>query len=177
MELKTESDPTLTEIRSPREPATLTQLIDCLNDDLAAEWASIIRYTHQSSLMIGARGSEVREFLSREIAEEFAHAKFLTDVIADLGGDPTTAPRSFENPAGLRDMLELDLRLELEDAQNYMEHSQMADDLYETELKTRLESMAADELRHASQLRHILSGLGNGQYSPRGETYAWKKAS
>jgi bacterioferritin len=138
---------------------TKEKLIDSLNEDLAAEWGTIIRYTHQSSLASGLRGAELREIFAKEIPDELGHAGFLSDIIADLGGQPTTQPRPFATPNGIRGMLELDLQLELEDVQNYTEHSKMAEELGETELKVKLENMAADESRHARELRRILRGL------------------
>jgi bacterioferritin len=134
-------------------------LIQGLNEDLAAEWGTIIRYTYQSSLALGLRGAELREILAKEIPDEIGHATFLTDVIADLGGDPTTQPRSFERPRNLKAMVELDLQMELQDVQNYTEHSKMAEELGETELKVKLENMAADESRHARELLRILKGM------------------
>jgi bacterioferritin len=139
------------------------RLIDGLNHDLAAEWGTIIRYTLQSSLAVGLRGAELREILAKEIPDEFGHAKFLSDVIADLGGDPATTPRPFENPTGIRAMLELDLQLEMEDVENYTAHARLAEELGEIELKVKLEEMAADESRHARDLRRILGGLQNGE--------------
>jgi bacterioferritin len=138
---------------------TKENLINGLNEDLAAEWATIIRYTYQSGLAGGLRGAELREIFAKEIPDELGHAKFLTDVIVDLGGQPTTQPRPFERPSGLKAMLELDLKMELQDVRNYTEHARQAEELGETELKVKLETMAADESRHARELRRILRGF------------------
>jgi bacterioferritin len=56
-------------------------------------------------------------------------------------------------------MVELDLKMESQDVQNYTQHSRLAGELGETELKVKLENMAADESRHARDLRRILRGL------------------
>ena len=72
--------------------ATKEELIRGLNEDLAAEWGTIMRYTYQSSKAIGWRGAEFRELLEKEIPDELGHAKYLTDVITDLGGEPETRP-------------------------------------------------------------------------------------
>jgi bacterioferritin len=138
---------------------TKEQLIDGLNKDLAAEWGTIMRYTYQSSKAFGLRGAELREIFDQEIPDEIGHAKYLTDVIVDLGGDPTTSPREFDKPAELKSMIELDLSLELQDVDNYTKHSKLAEKLGLTELKVKLEEMAADESRHARDLRRILKGL------------------
>ena len=135
------------------------ELINGLNQDLAAEWGTIMRYTYQTGKAVGLRGAEFREILEKEIADEIGHAKYLTDVIADLGGEPTTAPREFEKPSELKQMVELDLKMEQEDVQNYTAHAKMAEQLGNTELKVKLEEMAAEESAHARDLRRILKGL------------------
>ena len=135
------------------------ELIQGLNEDLAAEWATIMRYTYQSGKAVGLRGAELREILEKEIADEMGHAKYLTDVIADLGGEPTTTPRDFDKPAELKQMIELDLKMEQDDVRNYTRHAKMAEELGNTELKVKLEEMAADESAHARDLRRILKGL------------------
>jgi bacterioferritin len=135
------------------------ELIRGLNEDLAAEWGTIMRYTYQSSKAVGLRGAELREILEKEIADEMGHAKYLTDVIADLGGEPTTRPRDFDKPAELKQMIELDLKMEQQDVENYTQHAKMAEELGNTELKVKLEEMAADESAHARDLRRILRGL------------------
>jgi bacterioferritin len=135
------------------------QLIDGLNEDLAAEWGTIMRYTFQSAKALGLRGAELREILDEDIPDELGHARFLTDVISDLGGEPTMKPREWDKVTELKPMLELDLKMELGDVENYTKHSKMAEELGLTELKVKLEEMAADESRHARELKRILKGL------------------
>ena len=134
-------------------------LINGLNEDLAAEWGTIMRYTYQAGKSFGILGAELREMFAREIQDELGHATFLTDVIIDLGGEPTTKPKEFAKPADLRAMLELDLQLETDDVKNYVEHAELAGELGEVELKVKLEEMAADEAGHARELRRLLKGL------------------
>ncbi len=138
---------------------TKEQLIAGLNEDLAAEWGTILRYTYQSGKVVGLRGAELREIFEKEIPDELGHAKYLTDVVADLGGDPTTKPKEFSKPDDLKGMIELDLKMELSDVENYTAHSKMAEELGMTELKVKLEEMAADESKHARELHRILKGL------------------
>jgi bacterioferritin len=138
---------------------TKEQLINGLNEDLAAEWGTIIRYTYQSSKALGLRGAELREIFEKEIPDELGHAKFLTDVVADLGGEPTTQPKPFDKPDDLKAMVELDLKMERSDVQNYSRHAKMAEELDMTELKVKLEEMAADESKHARDLHRILKGM------------------
>ena len=45
------------------------ELIKGLNEDLAAEWGAVARYTYQSSKAFGLRGAELRNILQKEITE------------------------------------------------------------------------------------------------------------
>jgi bacterioferritin len=130
-----------------------------LNEDLAAELGTVIRYTYQSSKAVGFVGFELREILKDEIADELGHAAFLMDVIVDLGGEPTTTPKAFDKPDTLKAMLELDLEMEKQDIENYKAHAALAKELGLVELNMKLEEMAADEAGHARELRRLLKGL------------------
>ena len=145
--------------RRRRTFMTKEQLIQGLNEDLAAEWGTIVRYTYQSGKAVGIRGAELRDIFAKEIPDELGHARYLTDVVADLGGEPVTTAKEFDKPGDLKAMLELDLKMELNDVENYTNHSKMAEQLGMTELKVKLEEMAADESRHARDLHRILKGL------------------
>ena len=138
---------------------TKDELIRGLNEDLSAEWGTIMRYTYQSSKAVGLRGAELREILDKEIADELGHARYLTDAITDLGGEPTVQPQQFDKPNDMKAMIELDLKMEEHDIQNYAKHAHMAEELGLPELKVKLEEMAADEGGHARDLRRILRGL------------------
>ena len=56
-------------------------------------------------------------------------------------------------------MLELDLKMELGDVENYKKHAYLADEMGEIEPEVKLEEMAADENRHARELGRILRGI------------------
>jgi bacterioferritin len=134
-------------------------LILALNEDLSAEWGTVIRYTYQAAKSFGITGVELREMFEEETQDELGHASFLTDVIVDLGGEPTTMPKEFARPEGLKAMLALDLEMEKQDVDNYRKHAQLAGELDLVELQLKLEEMAADEAGHARELRRILKGL------------------
>jgi bacterioferritin len=139
--------------------ATKEDLIKGLNEDLAAELGTVIRYTYQAGKSFGLLGMELRELFAEETQDELGHAAFLTDVIVDLGGEPTTVPRQFEKPGTIKGMLELDLEMERQDVEDYMKHASLAEELGLVELKMKLEEMAADEAGHARELRRILKGI------------------
>ncbi len=138
---------------------TTEQLIEGLNEDLAAELGTIIRYNYQASKCFGPGGVEVREMFEEEIRDETGHARFLSDLIVDLGGEPTTKPKSFDKPDGVKAMLELDIRMEEQDVASYMKHAAMAEELGLVELKMKLEETAADEAGHARSLGRLVKGL------------------
>jgi len=134
-------------------------LIKGLNDDLAAELGTVIRYTHQAAKCYALLAAELRELLAKEAQDELGHAAYLMDVIQDLGGEPTTLPKQFEKPADLKGMLELNVKMEGEDVANYLAHAKLAEELGLPELKMKLEEMAADEAGHGRELRRLLKGL------------------
>jgi bacterioferritin len=134
-------------------------LVKGLNEDLAAELGTIIRYNYQAGKMVGPASQGLRAWFREEVADELGHAAYLTDVIVDLGSEPTTTPTDFAKPDSLKEMLELDLEMELRDVEHYQAHAALADELGYAELKTKLEEMAADEEGHARDLRRILRGL------------------
>lgn len=139
--------------------ATKEDLIRGLNEDLAAEWGTIIRYTYQAAKSFGLMGMELRDFYAKEIQDELRHATYLNDVIVDLGGDPTTKPQEFKKQDDVRGMLEQDLEMEKQDVKNYTKHAKMAEEVGEIDLKLKLEEMAADEDNHAREIRRLLKGL------------------
>jgi bacterioferritin len=134
-------------------------LIRGLNEDLAAELGTVIRYTYQSAKCYGLLTADLRELLAREAQDELGHAAYLMDVIQDLGGEPTTLPKPFEKPTDLKGMLELNVKLEAEDVAHYLDHAALADQLRLPELKLKLEEMAADEAGHGRELRRLLRGM------------------
>jgi bacterioferritin len=134
-------------------------LIKGLNEDLAAELGTVIRYTYQAAKCYGLLATELRGLLAREARDELGHAAFLMDVIQDLGGEPTTTPKLFEKPTELKGMLELNVKMEAEDVANYLAHAELAGQLRLPELRMKLEEMAADEAGHGRELRRMLKGL------------------
>ena len=143
----------------PGEPGRMEELIEGLNEDLAGELGTIIRYNYQAGLAQGPLGEHLREMFRSEIPDELGHAAFLTDVIVDLGGEPTTTPMEFDKPTDPKGMLELDMEMERADVARYSEHARLAEELGEVELRLRLEEIAADEARHARRIERILRGL------------------
>lgn len=138
---------------------SMDDLIRGLNEDLSGELGTVIRYNYQAGKAQGPVGEHVRELFREEVEDEMGHAAYLTDVIADLGGEPTTDPMAFEKPDTLTGMLELDLEMEHADIERYKSHARLAEELGEVEVKVKLEEIASDETRHARRLQRMLRGM------------------
>jgi len=52
-----------------------TALIEGLNEDLAAEWGTVMRYTFQAAHAFGVEGEHLRDILAEEVQEELGHAR------------------------------------------------------------------------------------------------------
>lgn len=89
--------------------------------------------------MVAPVSQGLRSWFREEMQDELGHAAYLTDVIVDLGGQPTTTPKEFPRPEGLKDMLALDLELELGDVEHCKAHAELAGELGYTELEMKLE--------------------------------------
>jgi bacterioferritin len=135
------------------------KLIEGLNQDLAGELGTIIRYNYQAGKVNGPVGERLRQMFRDEVADEFGHAAFLTDAIVDLGGEPTTTPADFDKPDSLKAMLEVDVAMERADVKRYMAHAHLAEEIGDVELRLKLEEIAADEAGHARTLQRILRGM------------------
>jgi bacterioferritin len=95
----------------------------------------------------------------REVMDELGHASFLNDVIADLGGEPTTMPKHRRRPRVSGRCSNWTSRWSCRTLQTTRESERQAEALGEAELKVKLEEMAADEAGHARELRRLLKGL------------------
>jgi bacterioferritin len=133
-------------------------LIEGLNHDLAGEYQAIVMYTHYSAKLTGPYRRELRALFQTEIPDEQAHAQFLADKIANLGGDPTTKPRPVPHAEQPREMLENALDAEKQAIADYEERILQAEALGEIGLKVNLESQVADETRHKEEIERILVG-------------------
>ncbi|HEV2129359.1 MAG TPA: ferritin-like domain-containing protein [Thermomicrobiales bacterium] len=77
--------------------ASKDDLIKGLNDDLAGEYNAIISYLQYSAKVNGPYRPQLVEFLQADIPDEQAHAQYLADKIASLGGEPTVETTTGED--------------------------------------------------------------------------------
>jgi len=140
------------------DSSELQALIDGLNDDLAGEYNAIISYIQYSAKVTGPYRPQLVQFLQQEIPDEQAHAQYLADKIASLGGMPVVAPRPVKTSDDTRQMLELIYEAEAQTVENYRKRIDQAEAAGEIGLKIQLEDMIGDESRHRDEVKKMLDG-------------------
>lgn len=135
---------------------TMDELLEGLNQDLAAEYQAVITYRTFASLATGPFRQELRAFFEDEVPDELSHAQFLADKIVALGGRPTTEPLPVTVTTDNRTMLEIAHRAESETIVRYEERVRQADALGLTALKVRLEDIIVDETGHKEEIERRL---------------------
>jgi len=130
-------------------------LIDGLNEALNRELSAVIRYLLQGSTIRGRRNQPLRKMYRDEVRDEISHAQYLVDKIAMLGGTPKVDPDVTPPPANVEKIIENDLAKEESDITHYKKLAQLAEQIGDIELKMQMEEQAADESRHADELRRM----------------------
>jgi len=136
--------------------ADVKELIDGLNQDLAAEYQAVIMYRTYASLVTGPWRQELRGFFESEIPDELGHAAFLADKIVSLGGTPVTQAQPVPIPRTSREMLENALQAEVETIERYTTRIRQAESLGDISIKVQLENLVVDESTHRDDIRRML---------------------
>ena len=137
---------------------TKQQLIRKLNEDLAGEFQAVILYTTYAAAVTGPHRPMLKQFFAAEVPEELAHAQFLADKIASLGGPPTTEPRSVPQTTDPRQMLVNVLAAEKQAIADYKARAEQAAAYGDKGLATHLETIVEDETGHYEETEKILRG-------------------
>ncbi|MDK2972985.1 MAG: bacterioferritin [Candidatus Sumerlaeota bacterium] len=133
-----------------------TELIAGLNEALNRELSTIIRYMLQGSMIKGRQNQSLRAMYREEVTDEIGHAQYLADKIVMLGGTPKVSPDLTPPPDDVARMIENDLAKELSDVAHYKKLADLAEKTGDIELKMQMEEQAADESRHADELRRMI---------------------
>lgn len=134
------------------------QLLAGLNEDLAGEYQAILMYVTYAAAVTGPHRPMLKQFFSAEVPEELAHAQFLADKIASLGGRPVTTPREVPAAADARAMLENVLAAEKRAIADYKARAEQAAAFGDKGLATHLETIVEDETAHFEETEKILRG-------------------
>ena len=135
---------------------TESDLIEALNNDLANEYTAILQYINYAAKVSGPSRLELKGFFEAEIPDETGHAKFLSNKIVALGGEPTTTPNPVAKADTAREMLEAIVIAETASHTGYAERSAQAEALGLKGLQVQLEDMARDESEHRDEAKRIL---------------------
>jgi bacterioferritin len=134
------------------------QLIDGLNEDLAAEYQAVITYLTFSKLANGPLRPQLAAFFESEIADELGHAQLLAHKIIALGGVPVTEPARVTLSHDNREMLQIVLQAEKETIDRYTQRIKQAEAAGELGLKVDLEDLVSDETGHKEDIERMLFG-------------------
>lgn len=140
------------------QDAARQALIDGLNEDLSYEYQAVISYLLYSRLVTGPLRPELSSFLESEIGDELGHAKFLSQKVVALGGEPVTRPAEVKLGESNREMLELALQGEKDTIGRYTQRIKQAEAAGELGLRVELEERVVEETRHKEELEQILRG-------------------
>jgi bacterioferritin len=132
------------------------ELIDGLNEDLAAEYQAVIMYRTYAALVTGPSRQELRAFFESEIPDELGHAAFLADKIVALGGTPVVTPAPVPIAKDNREMLENALQGEVDTIERYTRRIEQAEKAGEISIKIQLEDLIVDESNHRDDIRRML---------------------
>ncbi|MXZ73429.1 MAG: ferritin-like domain-containing protein [Acidobacteria bacterium] len=135
---------------------TKDELIEKLNHDLADELGAIIQYIIYAARATGPYRPQLAQFFLAEVADEQAHAQYLANKIAALGGTPTTTPRPVPLPDGDRAMLEEVVAAEQRATEAYVQRAKDAEEYGDKGLVVQLEDFIRAESSHVEETQRIL---------------------
>ena len=134
------------------------QLIDGLNEDLAGEYQAVIMYVQYAASVKGPYRQQLAQFFSGEVADELAHAQFLANKVAALGGLPAVQPKPVPQAEDARQMLQNVLDAETRTIAAYKERARQAEEYGDIGLASQLEAQITDETNHQEEVAMILTG-------------------
>jgi len=138
--------------------ADVSELIEGLNEDLAAEYQAVVMYRTYAALVSGPYRQELRAFFEGEIPDELGHAAFLADKVVALGGIPAVAVPAVAIPRDTREMLENALQAEVDTIERYTRRLKQAEECGEISIRVQLENLIVDESHHRDEIRRMLMG-------------------
>jgi len=147
--------------------ASVKELIDALNQDLAREYQAIIAYTVYSNVLKGAQWMQIAGELKLHAAQELQHALIVADQIDYLGGMPTATPKEVKLSEKPEEMLRFDLENETETIRNYRQRVKQAEALGHYALAEQLRTIVMQEQEHQHDLATAL-GIDVPNVLPQG---------
>lgn len=100
-------------------PKVSKELLDMLNDAIAREISVSISYMWQHVQMTGVQGFAVKDEIKKIAIVEMKHAEEIAERLVYLGGKPTTKPTPITVGENLKDMMEINVGLEVDAIELY----------------------------------------------------------
>lgn len=135
---------------------TRAQLIDLLNEDLAAEYQAIISYVIYSQVLKGAQYMKIAMELEKHAGEELSHALIISKQIDYLGGMPTTEPKPVKTSEKAEEMLRFDLTNENNTVRRYRQRIRQCEALGEYAMAEQIRQILIQEQDHQIDLATAL---------------------
>ena len=135
---------------------TKAEMIDKLNEDLAAELGAIIMYLTYAARATGPYRPQLSQFFLAEVVDEQLHAQYLANKIVAMGGEPATRPREVPLPKSNQGMLKAVLDAERAATEGYTARAQEAEAFGDKGLAVQLEDFIRDESNHVEETERIL---------------------
>jgi len=125
-----------------------TKLLDMMNHAVAGELQAIIQYMWQHIQWKGIEHYAVNAGFEDTAKDEMKHVEKIAERLWYLGGKPTTQPAPIFVGNTLKEMLEFDVKAELETIQMYKEIIQLAEKEGDSATKEIFEEIEEDEEEH-----------------------------
>jgi bacterioferritin len=132
------------------------ELIEKLNQDLAAEFSAIIQYLTYAAKATGPYRPQLSQFFLAEVPDEQMHAQYLANKIVALGGIPTTEAAPVKAAFSNKEMLLAVLEAEQDAVRRYTQRAEDAEAYGDKGMVVQLEDMVRDESTHAEETERIL---------------------
>ncbi len=136
--------------------ATIEQLVQGLQEDLAREYKAVIQYVIFSQKLDGARYMDIAEELAVHAHEELDHALAVAKQLDYFGEYPVHVPKPVQVSEENEEMLWFDLQAEDETVRNYRERIRQAQELEEYALAEVLQGIVQQEQDHQIDLATAL---------------------
>jgi len=125
-----------------------TKILDMLNKAIAGELQAIIQYMWQHIQWKGIEHYAVSEGFKKVAMDEMKHAEKLAERLWYLGAKPTTQPAPIFVADTLKEMIEFDVKAELETINLYKEIIVLAEKEGDVATKEIFEEIEEDEEEH-----------------------------
>lgn len=131
-------------------------MVSLLNDDIALEYTAGVQYLQHFVEIHGVPYGGIKDELKEHSEEELAHSVIIAKHILLLGGNPVAKTLPFVNGGTFKDMLEVDLKDEVEAVRRYKERITQALEMGELDLAADLQDILAQEEEHLADIKEAL---------------------